>query len=223
MEPKARVNNDDNESNLLSKSSEGKLSNTNKSRVWILIPFMILCLFMFLSIFMSWMYQSNTIKMSVPGKMTLEFTYPLRVFIDEKRESTIHFKLLDKTLNLKPTVILLTEENTHIIHTSDKDGKLSNKITLNPSEPGMAINVRITERKWARRFCNFQLEVQTGNMSGVQYSEIHSINVFPWRFPKHLTILTTVFLTMIAAIVAILNLWFNYFQSGKEKEVEPSE
>ena len=218
MEQKEQFNN-----NNIIESNEDKSFYWRKSKALVVIPLFIVFFLFLLGIFTSWIYQSDTVKMHIPGKMTLEFTYPLRVFIDEKRESTIHFKLLDKTLNLKPTVILLTEENTHIIHTSDKDGKLSNKITLNPSEPGMAINVRITERKWARRFCNFQLEVQTGNMSGVQYSEIHSINVFPWRFPKHLTILTTVFLTMIAAIVAILNLWFNYFQSGKEKEVEPSE
>lgn len=200
MEQETQVNNNDTESNLPSKSDEDKSVNWwTKSTVLIAIP----VIFLIFIAFNFWRYQSSMIQMSIPGKMTLEFTYPSMFFLSEKRESTLRFNLLDKTLNLKPTVILRPEEDTHIIHILEKDGKLSDRITLEPSKPGMVINVRITEKKWAEG-CKFQLEAQTGGVSGVQYSEVHSISVLP-TWPKYLALAVGGLLALVALTVDILN------------------
>ena len=211
MEQKEQFNN-----NNIIESNEDKSFYWRKSKALVVIPLFIVFFLFLLGIFTSWIYQSDTVKMHIPGKMTLEFTYPLRLFLEEERESEIHFDSLDNTLDLKSTVIVRSEKDTYNICISGKDGKFSRKITLDSlSKTGMVINLRIIEKKWARRFCNFQLEVQTGGTSGVQYSEVHSIGVLPWKFriPKGLGTFVTVFSSLISAMTAFLL----YFQSNREK------
>jgi len=134
----------------------------------------------------------STINMRLPDKnMEVIFKYPDKLCFEDVRETTIKIKKIDGKVKINNeddiypiTCILLPKDESRHTVGFIEDGYFS-EITL--KEPQLEYNpkIRISEGEGRQeKKCEFQLGVKAKNMSEMQYSEFHSIEISPKISPK---------------------------------------